>query len=57
MDDWKQPLSGPARVRTVSDRVAPNAERPAELRRPHLRQPADTTTVIVVPTQPQKAML
>jgi hypothetical protein len=41
----------------VSDRVAPNAERPAELRRPHLRQPADTTTVIVVPTQPQKAML
>jgi benzoylformate decarboxylase len=27
-DDWKQPLPGPARLRTVSDRVAPDAERP-----------------------------
>ena len=27
LDDWKQPLAGPARVRTVSDRVAPDAER------------------------------
>ncbi|MFF8786120.1 benzoylformate decarboxylase [Streptomyces sp. NPDC015125] len=27
MDDWKQPLSAFARVRTVSDRVAPDAER------------------------------
>lgn len=27
MDDWKEPLSGPARVRTVSDRVAPDTER------------------------------
>ena len=27
MDDWNQPLAGPARVRTVSDRVAPDAER------------------------------
>jgi benzoylformate decarboxylase len=27
MDDWKQPLASPARVRTVSDRVAPEAER------------------------------
>ena len=29
MDDWKQPLAGPARVRTVSERVAPD---PARLR-------------------------
>jgi thiamine pyrophosphate-dependent acetolactate synthase large subunit-like protein len=27
MDDWKQPAAGPARIRTVSDRVAPDAER------------------------------
>ncbi|MFE7776703.1 thiamine pyrophosphate-binding protein [Streptomyces sp. NPDC057445] len=27
MDDWKRPLSGFARVRTVSDRVAPDTER------------------------------
>ena len=27
LDDWNQPLDGPARVRTVSDRVAPDAER------------------------------
>jgi benzoylformate decarboxylase len=27
LDDWKQPLTGPARVRTVSDRVAPEAGR------------------------------
>ena len=27
LDDWNQPLAGPARVRTVSDRVAPDAER------------------------------
>jgi len=27
LDDWKVPLAGPARVRTVSDRVAPDAER------------------------------
>jgi thiamine pyrophosphate-dependent acetolactate synthase large subunit-like protein len=27
MDDWKQPMPGPARVRSVSDRVAPDAER------------------------------
>src|SRR6266487_305984 len=27
MDDWKQPLAGPARVRTVSDRVAPDVVR------------------------------
>jgi len=27
MDDWKQPLAGPARVRTVSGRAAPDAER------------------------------
>ncbi|MDX2645089.1 benzoylformate decarboxylase [Streptomyces sp. PA03-1a] len=27
MDDWKQPLSGFARVRTVSDRVAPDTQR------------------------------
>src|SRR5580693_3707812 len=27
LDDWNQPLPGPARVRTVSDRVAPDAER------------------------------
>jgi benzoylformate decarboxylase len=27
LDDWQQPLAGPARVRTVSDRVAPDAER------------------------------
>src|SRR6478609_5113422 len=27
MDDWKQPLAGFARVRTVSDRVAPDPER------------------------------
>ena len=29
MDDWKQPLAGPARVRAVSERVAPD---PARLR-------------------------
>src|SRR6201985_3693976 len=27
MDDWKQPMPGPARVRFVSDRVAPDTER------------------------------
>ena len=27
LDDWNQPLAGPARVRTVSDRVAPDAAR------------------------------
>jgi benzoylformate decarboxylase len=27
LDDWKQPLAGPARVRRVSARVAPDAER------------------------------
>jgi benzoylformate decarboxylase len=27
MDDWKQPLAGLARVRTMSDRFAPDAER------------------------------
>jgi benzoylformate decarboxylase len=27
LDDWNQPLAGPARVRTVSDRIAPDAER------------------------------
>jgi benzoylformate decarboxylase len=27
MDDWKQPMSGPARVRTVSGRAAPDTER------------------------------
>jgi benzoylformate decarboxylase len=27
MDDWKQPLAGFNRIRTVSDRVAPDAER------------------------------
>lgn len=27
MDDWKRPLSGFPRVRTVSDRVAPDTER------------------------------
>src|SRR6202453_5238378 len=27
LDDWNQPLAGPARVRTVSTRVAPEAER------------------------------
>ncbi|MEV6024720.1 hypothetical protein [Streptomyces sp. NPDC052036] len=27
MDDWKRPLSGFTRVRTVSDRVAPDTER------------------------------
>jgi benzoylformate decarboxylase len=27
LDDWKVPLAGPARVRTVSDRVAPDAGR------------------------------
>jgi len=27
MDDWKQPMSGPARIRTVSDRVVPDPER------------------------------
>jgi benzoylformate decarboxylase len=27
MDDWKQPMDGPARVRTVSDKTAPDAER------------------------------
>jgi benzoylformate decarboxylase len=27
LDDWNQPLDGPARVRTVSDRVAPDPER------------------------------
>ena len=27
LDDWKQPLAGPARIRTVSGRVAPDAER------------------------------
>ena len=27
LDDWNQPLDRPARVRTVSDRVAPDAER------------------------------
>jgi benzoylformate decarboxylase len=27
LDDWQQPLAGSARVRTVSDRVAPDAER------------------------------
>ena len=27
LDDWNQPLDGPARVRTVSERVAPDAER------------------------------
>src|SRR6202167_3158023 len=27
LDDWNQPLAGPARVRTVSTRVAPDAER------------------------------
>jgi benzoylformate decarboxylase len=27
LDDWKQPLAGPARVRRVSARVAPEAER------------------------------
>ena len=27
LDDWKQPLAGPARLRTVSDRFAPDAER------------------------------
>ena len=27
LDDWNQPLAGPARVRTVSDRFAPDAER------------------------------
>jgi benzoylformate decarboxylase len=27
LDDWQQPLAGPARVRTVSGRVAPDAER------------------------------
>jgi len=27
LDDWNQPLAGPARVRTVSNRVAPDAER------------------------------
>src|ERR1700678_1372004 len=27
LDDWNQPLTGPARIRTVSDRVAPDPER------------------------------
>jgi benzoylformate decarboxylase len=27
MDDWKRPLSGFTRVRTVSDRVAPDSQR------------------------------
>jgi benzoylformate decarboxylase len=27
LDDWQQPVPGPARVRTVSDRVTPDAER------------------------------
>jgi benzoylformate decarboxylase len=27
MDDWKQPLAGPARVRTVSGRAAPDGQR------------------------------
>jgi len=27
LDDWNQPLAGPARVRTVSNRFAPDAER------------------------------
>ena len=43
MDDWKQPLAGPARVRTVSERVAPDparlrlfAERISASRRPAL---------------------
>ena len=27
LDDWKQPLASPARIRTVSDRVAPEAGR------------------------------
>jgi benzoylformate decarboxylase len=27
LDDWNQPLAGPVRVRTVSDRVAPDTER------------------------------
>ena len=38
MDDWKQPLAGPARVRAVSDRVAPDPERLQAVRRPDLRQ-------------------
>src|SRR6202041_1263832 len=31
LDDWNQPLPGPARVRTVSTKVAPEAERLQEL--------------------------
>ena len=27
MDDWKQPLAGPARLRTISHRVAPDVQR------------------------------
>jgi benzoylformate decarboxylase len=43
MDDWKRPLVGPALVRTVSDRVAPDpvrlrlfADRISASRRPAL---------------------
>src|SRR3984957_14641639 len=42
LDDWNQPLDGPARVRTVSDRVAPDADGQAVLGRRLLavRRPA-----------------
>ena len=39
MDDWHQPLAGPARVADGERPVRPRPGAPAAVRRPHLRQP------------------